>query len=146
MPKYDLFTAAQYLVPPRVDVSEFIKGMRPNDLPPILQAAFWDAQKKRQDYEINAGDLWHTDKVISVLSETFKLIKTSVMLWTDTLEQEHGLTEKQREALQGLCDGLMDDIHRSLVKQHETSRTTNQLADVALLEQSMQIGPGGKDE
>lgn len=145
-PVYDLALAAQYLVPPRVNISEYLKSMRPNDLPPILQSAYWDAQKKRQDWELNAGELWKTEKVVETLSDTFKLIKTSVMLFADTVEQEHGLSEAQRDTLAKMCDGLMDDIHNSLVRQHDTSRTPSQLAELKDMEADVQIGPGGDDE
>lgn len=124
--KYDLPTAASYLIKPRFDVGEYIKTMKPHDLPPILQAAYWDAQKKRQDWELNAGDLWPTDKVVGVLADTFKLFKTTVSLFTDTLEQEKGLTDAQRETLGAMCDGLMDEVHNALVRQHQTTRTPNQ--------------------
>ena len=132
--KYNLPTAAAYLVKPRFDMGEYIKTMRPHDLPPILQAAYWDAQKKRQDWELNAGELWPTDKVIGVLSDTFKLIKTSVMLFSDTLEQEHGLSEPQRVTLTRMTDGLMDEIHNSLVRQQEVGRTPNQKASLLEME------------
>ena len=134
--KYNLPTAAAYLVKPRFDIASYIRGMKPNDLPPILQAAYWDAQKKRQDWELNAGELWPTDKVIGALSDTFKLIKTSVMLFSDTLEQEHGLTEPQRLTLTRMTDGLMDEIHNALVRQHETSHTPNQKATLLEMEAS----------
>lgn len=145
-PVYDLRLAAQYLVPPRVNIGEYLKSMRPNDLPPILQSAYWDAQKKRQDWELNAGELWKTEKVIETLSETFKLIKTSVSLFADTVEQEHGLTESQRATIAKLTDSLMDDIHNSLVRQHELSRTPNQLAELKDIEASVQTGPGSDNE
>lgn len=144
-PVYDLVLAAQYLVPPRVDVSEYIKAMRPNDLPPILQSAYWDAQKKRQDWEINAGELWKTDDVVEVFSETFKVIKTSVMLWSDNLEQTHGLTDTQRKALTEMSDALMADIYTSLVKQHQRQQTPSQLAQLKDLESDVAIGPGVAD-
>lgn len=135
-PRYDLATAAAYLIKPRFDVGEYIKTMKPHDLPPILQAAYWDAQKKRQDWEVNAGDLWSTEKVIGVLSETFKLFKTTVSLFTDSLEQENGLTDAQRDTLGKMCDGLMDEVHNSLVRQHESSRTPNQKATVVEMEEA----------
>lgn len=145
-PVYELRLAAQYLVPPRVDIAQFIKSMRPNDLPPILQSAYWDAQKKRQDWEINAGELWRTEKVIETLSETFKLIKTSVNLFADTVEQETGLSDRQREIITKLTDGLMDDIHNALVRQHELSQTPNQLAELRDIEEAVRVGPKIDDE
>jgi len=122
-PLYDLFMAAQYLVPPNVDVSAYIKAMRPNDLPPMLQSAYWDAMKKKQDWEIKAGHLWATDSVIEVFGETFKLIKNTISLWADTLEQEQSLNETQREALLTMSDGLLADIHASLVTQSQNKQT-----------------------
>jgi len=133
-PIYDLLTAAQFLVPPKVDVSAYIQGMRPTDLPPLLQSAYWDAMKKKQDWEIRAKLLWDTDKVIEVFGETFKHIKNTVSLWADTLEQEQSLDERQREALRAMSDSLMSDIHASLVEQSRASHTPNQYAQLAVME------------
>lgn len=145
-PLYELRLAAQYLVPPRVDIGEYLKSMRPNDLPPILQSAYWDAQRKRQEWEKEAGELWKTEKVIETLSETFKLIKTSASLFADTVEQEHGLTDAQRSTIGKLTDSLMDDIHGSLIRQHDTTRTPSQLAELKDIEADVRTGPGADDE
>lgn len=145
-PLYDIFIAAQYLVPPKVDISAYIKAMRPNDLPPMLQDAYWGAMKKKQDWEIKAGNLWPTDSVIEVFGETFKLIKNAVSLWADTLEQEQSLTETQREALRGMADGLLAEIHNSLVSQSRNKSTPNQHAELALMEKEAAATSAPDDE
>lgn len=122
---YDLKVAVQYLVQPKVDVAEYIKSMNPRDLPPMLQRDFWDAQNKRIAFEEASGDLWRTEKVMEVLAEAFKLIKTNVQLWPDTIERVHGLTDDQRKALVECGDGLLRDIHSALVDMPNHRRTPN---------------------
>lgn len=132
---YDLYTAAQYLVPPKVDISAYIKGMSPSDLPPLLQSAYWDAMKKKQSWEKDAGLLWPTESVIEVFGETFKLIKNAVNLWSDDLEQKSTLTEQHRKDLQEMSDGLLKEVYDSLVTQAALRHTPNQHAQLAVMEE-----------
>jgi len=120
---YELRTAAQYLVEPKVDVEAYIKKLRPNDLPPYLHDAYWAALEKRQKVEQRAGELWETEKVIEVYGELAKRIKSSVTLWTDQLEQIERLTPEQRKFLTDKCDGLLSmvfDVFTSLRDESET--------------------------
>ncbi|HYD04807.1 MAG TPA: DUF1441 family protein, partial [Reyranella sp.] len=117
-PVYDFVQAAAYLVKPKVNVAEYIKGLKPTDLPVILQDQYWASQLKRQQWEQRAGKLWHTDDVIEVFGRTFLVIKDTMNLWVENLaEASRGtLTAEQRKVLVGLVDGLQTDIHRNLLE------------------------------
>lgn len=128
---YDLATAASYLIEPNVDPAEIIKSMRREDLPNAINAAYWEAQLKRQKWEENAGELWRTERIREVLGSTFQTIKFTIQLWEDTLERQTGLTENQRAALETMTDSLQAEIYDALVKNKEIAQTGPQLAEMS---------------
>lgn len=128
---YHLPTACRYLVPPALSTEQFIKNMKPSDLPTAFQQTFWDAALKRQKWEENAGQLWRTDRVREVLGQTFQTIKFTMQLWADTLEMQKGLTPEQRVLLTKMVDGLQEEIYKALVEQAAASKTGSQKEELA---------------
>lgn len=127
---YDIATAARYLVTPILTPEEFVKVASRVDLPPTLQAQFWDAMLKRQRYEEQAGALWPTDRVRGVLGNTFQTIKFTMQLWVDTIEREQAVTPQQRGLLVRLVDSLQRDIYEALLADAEKNASGPQLADL----------------
>ena len=113
--RYDLATAAAFLVKPKFDVHAFLKTMKPTELPQNLQSEYWEMMRTRRKYELETGDLWHTDEVQEVLSQVFMTIKSTCQLWPDELERSSGLSDTQRETLIKYVDGLLSDIRSSLL-------------------------------
>lgn len=106
--KYRIADAAPRLVKPvNNDIEHVIMGMRPVDLPPRLQDAFWGGMLKRQQYEQNARNLWRTEDIIHAFGKIFMLFRNQVLLWVDTIERNARVTDEQREVLNNLVDGLM---------------------------------------
>lgn len=128
-PHYAIKEAAAYLIPPKVDLLSYIKSLRPQDLPPVLSDAYWAAQLKRQKWEVNAGELWHTDDVMEVLGDMAKMLKNTIQLWTDELDRIHGLNDQQRTSLTQMCDGLLNEIHDTLVSAPLRKSTLASVAD-----------------
>lgn len=126
---YDVATAAQYLVNPKLELGSYLKSLKPADLPTNLQASMWDARLKRQKWERYAGDLWPTDRVLDVLTDVFTTMRTTMQLWVDDLDR-HGLTDKQREHLVARVDSLQNDIYAVLVRDAASRSTRGQLADL----------------
>mgnify|MGYP000891390014 CR=1 FL=1 len=120
---YHLPTACRYLIPPAISAEQYIKNLKPSELPAAFQQTFWDAALKRQKWEENAGQLWRTSRVRDVLGSTFQTIKFTMQLWADTLERQTGLTAEQRLALTRMVDTLQEDIYKALVKQAADSKT-----------------------
>ena len=127
---YHLPTACRYLIPPAISAEQYIKTMKPSDLPTAFQQSFWDAALKRQKWEENAGQLWRTDRVREVLGQTFQTIKFTVQLWADTLERQTGLTLEQRELLTQLVDNLQEEIYKALVTQAAEKKTPSQRGEL----------------
>lgn len=115
IPRYALREAAPYLCNVIFDPEEFIKKMAPEKLPPKLQDAFWKAQRSRLAYEEDKGDLWRTERVIGVLSDAFKAIRMTVLMFGDTLEQVTEITPEQRTLIQELGDGMLASLHTNLI-------------------------------
>lgn len=130
-PLFDFVQAASYLVRPRVDLKEYIKTLRPEDLPNDLQKEYWDALLKRQKYMRQAGELWHTNDVIEVFGEAFKQIKTASQLWINQLDRTTGLTPTQLKTLESLVDQLLDDLHTRLTDMQNRKSTGSSAEDMA---------------
>lgn len=128
--RYRVRDAAPYLVEPKIDIEAYMKNMKAGDLPALLQKEIWDARLKRQKWEAQAGDLWHTEDVIAVLSEVFATIKSTVQLWPDTVERTVGLADDQRELLVNMGDTLQDEIYRKLQEMAQNKSTKSSIADL----------------
>lgn len=120
---YDLATAAEYLVTPKLTPEQILKHIQTADLPPQFQKTFWDANLAKQRYEESAGQLWRTEKVQELLGTTFQTLKFTIQLWMDTIETESQVTSKQREIIQRLVDGLQQEMYDAMIDLAAKSRT-----------------------
>lgn len=115
-PIYKLNEVAPYLVKPLYDVETYIKRMHPNELPKMLSKEFWSGMKAKQDYELREGELWPTDQVEALMSESFKHLRMSLLLVTDSLERESTLTDHQRTRITEMIDGALNEMAQTLVE------------------------------
>lgn len=113
--RYHLVDAAPFLCEPQVDIEEILKSMTPAKIPPMLQDAFWKAQKSRLDVEQTLGNLWSTERVVTILAEAFKPCRMAILMFKEDLEQRTELTSRQREILDQMSDGLLHSLHSGLV-------------------------------
>lgn len=128
-PLYMIHEAAAYLVKPKIDLVEYIKSLRPNDLPPMLNDAYWAAMIKRQKWQEAAGELWHTDDVLRVLGDVAFMYKTTSQLWVEELDRLHSLSPEVRETVTRLVDQLLESVHEELVNLPMQSRTYASVAE-----------------
>lgn len=117
VPRYRLRDAAPYLCNVVFDIEQFLKDMTPAKLPPALQDAFWKAQRTRQQFEAEQGELWSTQRVVEVFAEVFKTFRMTVMMFSDSIEQEVALSPQIRQILNEKGDALLDMAHKNLVAQ-----------------------------
>ena len=118
-------TAAPFLMPiddTNSEVIERLFKMHPNALPKILAKEFWAGQLTRLNVLAREGDLWDTEACVNLASTVFKTIRISLMLFTDALERETGLTEPQRELITGRVDALLIDLRDRLIDDLRTAR------------------------
>lgn len=128
-PLYRLADAAPYLVKPQVDLVEYIKGLRPNDLPPMLNDAYWSAMLKRQKWEENAKDLWRSEDVLEVLGDLNFQVRNTVNLWVEEVDRVDALSQKQRDVITKRADDLLSLFYKTLVELPAKRSTKASLAE-----------------
>lgn len=125
-PTYDAKEAFSRLARPSTEqVMEYVRKMRPNDLPPIMQKEFWDSMLKRQKWERDAGDLFRTDEIEQLLAEVFKNFRMGAMLFADTVARETRLTNEQRQIIVALSDAMLEETRRALLENEAFDKIRN---------------------
>lgn len=100
-------TAAPYLIVPTGDLEEYIRKLKPGDLPAKFSKEFWAALNMRTKYYRERGDLWATEQVYAVLSEVLKIVRSTSRLFVDELESNTVLTHQHRKAIQIEMDKML---------------------------------------
>lgn len=108
---YDLKTACSFLVKPQIDVAEYLKNMKIEELPPRLQTEYWNARNKRLKFEEDAGHLWRTEAVMALVGMVVQQVRTQTRLWVDEIEREEHLSDRQRALMQKKADALLSSIY-----------------------------------
>lgn len=116
---FKLKEALPFLVKPGYDIDEYLRKMHPSELPKLLTKEYWAAQRSRQEYELKAGNLWPTEKIIEEVGDLMKMVKMSVLLTVDTVERQMELSEKQRKVIKDQMDGLLLDLHKTIVEKFD---------------------------
>lgn len=114
---WTIHEVAPHLIKPIYDIEAYIKRMHHADLPKHLTKEFWAGLRSKQEYELKAGDLWPTAKVVQEVGELMKLVKMSVLLMSDTVERSTELSDKQRQILKQLTDGMLQELHRAVIEK-----------------------------
>lgn len=139
-PVYHVADAAPYLVDPIIDISEYLQNIGPNELPPSLQQAYWNAQNGRLKYKENAKELWRTDAVLKVFIGVFRSVTQTLRLFADRIEALQGLTPEQRKIIERfVSDDLINMVRKGLVDDFEIYngiQDKEPLADITIDETS----------
>jgi hypothetical protein len=118
-PIYSIPEAAGRLVKPGYEIERVIMNMNHSDLPPMLQNAFWSAQKTRASYEEMIGDLWRTSRVVRLISVLFNSVRMILLLLPDTIEREAGLSREQKAVVRRVVEGALVEGRKSIMKEFE---------------------------
>ena len=122
-PIYAIADAAPRLVKAEINYVEALKNMRPQDLPPMLQAVFWDAMIKKLDWEKKAKHLWHTSDVLDVLTDLFSTIRVTMQLWPEQLEKAQQLSDAQLKFIRDSVDSLQGELYEKMTSRATMSQT-----------------------
>lgn len=128
-PLYRIKDAAEWLVKPKVDVDAYIRSMRPCDVPPQLNDAYWSAMGKRQKVLKDAKDTWDTEDVLQVFGSAALKIKGTVQLWEDEVDRVYGLSDEQRTMIRRMADGLLMEIHDIFVRAPREACTRSTIVE-----------------
>lgn len=131
---YKVSEVAPYVVRPDVTpemIKEFVEQSDIHALPPIFRKEYWAGMRMKQDFDIKAGDLWSTKKVVESVGKLVKLINLATRLMIDSVEREVELTPAQRKIIKRTSDGMLNDLQR-LVREgfdKPEGEETEQLSD-----------------
>lgn len=126
---YEFRVAVAYLIPPQVDIGEYLQTVKIKDLPTRIQAEYWQAMRARQIWEREAGNLWRTEDVLSKFGEVFSIFKSTTQLWGEDLERSVVLSIEQRDFLMARIDSLLDDLYLKLTTLPQQSATPSSLGE-----------------
>lgn len=101
-------------------LEEAIKKMKPTQLPAALTLEFWKGQSARAAYLTERGDLWRTSKVQSLVAGIYKVVRQSMSLLEDNVDQQTALTPRQREIIRAVADAALGEAKES-IGEHFTS-------------------------
>jgi hypothetical protein len=122
---YDVRSALPLFILPH-DIKGIIARMNPKDLPERLRKDYWTARKAEQAVRETARDLWRSDDVHRALGDIAKLVKDTITLWTDDVDEAVGLTSEQVEVLDRLSRDLLTKINHSVLEYVENGVTRSQ--------------------
>lgn len=120
-----LHVAAPHLVKPTEDIESYLKKMHHNDLPKHLSKEFWAGIKLRQEVQTADGDLWPTERVVGVIGSLMKLMKMSVRLMSDNVDQQSELSDKQRRTVKQLGDGMLEQLYTEVRESFKPKKDRN---------------------
>lgn len=122
---YDFPEAASYIVKPKMTAEEFARTLNKADLPPEINKAFWDSQRSRVKYKIEAQEAWETEDVVAVLGEVAMLFKDSTTMVVEEMRSRAKLSDEQTEILQECFDELRREIRKKLIDMPSKRRTAS---------------------
>ena len=114
---YHVGEAAKALMPTNMEEDSLREILKQNfsAMPQTFAKEFWAGMTLRQKFLLTDGELWPTEKVVEYLGETLKQIRLAMMLMSDTVERQEGLTEKQRSIIIASVDATLNDAADRLV-------------------------------
>lgn len=110
---YHIRDVAPWLLPPKMDMEQYIRNMNPQDLPKMLSKEFWNGMKARQDYRLREQELWETPEVHACLSEMVQVMVMSSRTIEDQVDRLAELSPKQRELVRSCIRSLMDSLRET---------------------------------
>jgi len=117
-PIYNLAQAAARIVRPRITpeaIDAYMRTANPASLPPMVSKHYWEGLRTRERYREEVDELWYTEDVMRLLSETFQTIRATLVLLPDTMRGREDMTEAQFRFVQRLVDDMIEDVRVRLV-------------------------------
>lgn len=124
-PVYDFKTACSFLLPPQMSSEEFIKTLHHAKLPPEVNKVFWQGLRERLRYMRDAGDLWHTADILSLLGQVNMTFKDRIDMWVEDIRDLKGIDDKHVEKIEQMAHALKTDLYEALVSAPSRGETVS---------------------
>lgn len=127
-PRWDFVEAASYLIPPKVDLVQYLTSLNSNNIPPHINKTFWDAMNAKAKWMANARETWRDEDVLEVLGATAIMIREVSMLWIDELPDKVSITNENYIALRERVSDLLEQVKEKLQDLPKLRRTESVVA------------------
>lgn len=114
--RYAIKDLAGVLGKTEFNIEDALRNVQPSKLPPMLQDAFWKAQRNKLAYMEQMGQLWSTERVIEILGDMAKPIRMQILMMQQHVADETELSEDQRVIIQALADKTLERISEEVEK------------------------------
>lgn len=114
---YDIYhvrEVAPWVLPPKMDIEDYIRNMHHSDLPKTLTREFWAGMESRQRYLLKEGDLWSTDEIQEAFSEIVQILIMNSRVIEDEVDRKAELSNRQRQLVKECIDQLIDSCREKL--------------------------------
>ncbi len=108
---YDFAEAASYIVKPKMTPEQFVKTLNSAHMPAEINKVFWDGQRSRVKYKIEAQEAWETGDVVAAFGDLCMTLKEGLATLTETLRERGRLTDEQAIVV----DEQIDELKAMLV-------------------------------
>ena len=142
---YSFKEACSYIVKPRMTPEQFVKTLNKADLPPEINLAFWNAQRAKLKYKLEAQEAWETADVLEVFGDAFMAISDTLRTAPEEMRERAGLNDSQTKILEEAIDELRASLSQKLIEMPQQKRTTS-ILDQPLFGTSKEIDPESTDE
>lgn len=129
---YDFKAAVSYLLPPKMNIADYIKSLDPNKLPNHINKVFWEAQRTRLRFFVETGQAWATEDVFEGLGRFVMLTKDRALLVPEHL-RETGAADEICEQVRELLEKFLADLHKELAELQTKRQTMHIFANEASL-------------
>lgn len=127
-PLYSVPEAAQYLVQSKINVAEFLRGLKDDELPDDLRLKLWNARRARNRALEEEGELWRSGVVLQKFGEVLLAIREKLQLIPEKVERMTGITPEQYKLIRAIVDGVQDDMHKTILEMADKDATASILA------------------
>lgn len=142
---YDFREACSYIVKPKMTPEQFVKTLNKADLPPEINLAFWNAQRAKIKFMLEAGEAWETGDVLAVLGETCMAMKDILTMVPEEMRERAKLTDEQTKLAEQFIDELRATLQQKLVEMPKQKRTPS-LLETPLFGTSKEVPPESLEE
>lgn len=142
---YEFTDAVSYIIKPRMTPEQFVKTLNKADLPPEINLAFWNAQRAKLKFKLEAQDAWETAEVLEVFGDAFMAISDTLRTVPEEMRERAGLTDAQTKILEEAIDELRGTLSQKLVAMPAQKRTGS-ILEQPLFGTSKDIDPDSTDD
>jgi len=112
---YEFKEAVSYIIKPKMTPEQFVKTLNSAHMPAEINKVFWDGQRSRVKYKIEAQEAWETHEVNAAMGDLCMTMKEGLSTITEAMRERAKLSDEQCD----LLDAGIEDLRNRLMEKLE---------------------------